>query len=338
MGHVIAIIPASGGAGATTLAAAVAVRAAAAGREVAAVDLDRFGGRLDVVLGVEQEPGWRWDRLVDVAGVVDGVGLARELPRVGSVSVLSGSSASAVGVPDSRRPPTGERPPGGGGGAVDRRITDVVAGLARAHDVTVLDLGRDASVVAAVAPLVDGWVAVVGTRVSQLASAAVSVPLLRQLVDEAEPSVAAGLRRRCEPWVVLRGARVEDEVADAVCDHLDVPVVATLRDDLRLVSDVTDGIPPGTRGRGPIVEAADELLLRLVTSPPRDVAAPPEVRGRGPVPAPDPAADPGEERGRGAVPAPTPAEDPVEDRGRGVVPAPDPAVDPVDEAQWRWSA
>ncbi len=278
MGHVIAVIPASGGAGATTLAAAVAVRAAAAGREVVAVDLDVFGGRLDVVLGVEQEPGWRWDRLQDVAGIVDGVGLARELPRLGSISVLAGGP----------RPDSESRSPTGAAGAADRRLRDVVAGLSRAHDVTVLDLGRDASVVGAIAPLVDDWVVVVGTRVPQLASAAVTVPLLRRLVDSAESaswsasgSGGSRLRRPCEPWVVLRGARMDDDVADAVCDHLDVPVVAAIRDDVRLVSDVTEGVAPGARGRGPVVEAADELLLRLVSAPPREASAVVE-QGRGP--------------------------------------------------------
>lgn len=265
MGHVIGVIPASGGVGASTIAAVLAVRAAETGQPVVAVDLDRFGGRLDVVLGVEQEPGWRWDRLRRVAGVVDGAGLARELPRAGAVAVLAGASR-VVGA---------ERADPGKGPAMDWRrvLPDVVAGLAAAHRITVLDLPRDVIVVDAVAPLLDAWVTVVGTTVPQLASAATSVPLLRRLVDAACARSGDVLRRPCEPWLVLRGARIEDEVADAVCDHLDAPVLGRLRDDLRLVSDVTGGVAPGSRGRGPAVEVADELLLRLVSRPPRDLAA-----------------------------------------------------------------
>ncbi|HKX67458.1 MAG TPA: P-loop NTPase [Intrasporangium sp.] len=265
MGHVIAVMPASGGVGATTIAAVVAVRAAEAGRSVVAVDLDRFGGRLDVVLGVEQEPGWRWDHLLDVAGVVDGVGLARELPIAGTVPVLSASVGS--------RRAFGEE--------WVRILPDVVAGLAAAHPVTVLDVARDERVVSAVAGLVDAWVVVVGTAVPQLAAAAASVPLLRQAVDEAPAesgsgsvdgsAARGGLRPRCEPWIVLRGSRIEDDVADAVTDHLDAPIVATVGDDLRLVSDATSGVAPGSRGRGPVVDAADELLLRLVSRPPLDL-------------------------------------------------------------------
>jgi hypothetical protein len=259
-------MPASGGVGATTIAAVVAVRAAEAGRSVVAVDLDRFGGRLDVVLGVEQEPGWRWDHLLDVAGVVDGLGLARELPLTGTVPVLGASVGSGRAF----------------GEDWVRILPDVVAGLAEAHPVTVLDVARDERVVSAVASLVDAWVVVVGTGVPQLASAAASVPLLRQVVDEAragsgvgsgDGSARGGPRPRCEPWLVLRGRRIEDDVADAVTDHLDAPIVATVGDDLRLVSDATTGVAPGLRGRGPVVDAADELLLRLVSRPPLELGA-----------------------------------------------------------------
>ena len=91
----------------------------------------------------------------------------------------------------------------------------------------------------------------------QLAAAAASVPLLRQVVDEARAGggdaspARGGLRPRCEPWIVLRGRRIEDDVADAVSDHLDTPIVATVGDDLRVVSDATSGVAPGSRGRGP---------------------------------------------------------------------------------------
>ncbi|MDV3222653.1 hypothetical protein [Intrasporangium sp.] len=296
MGHVIAVIPASGGVGATTLAGVLAVRAGEAGQSVVAVDLDRFGGRLDVVLGVEQEPGWRWDRLRDVAGVVDGEGLARELPRVGTVPVLSGTGRTGTPVSTEWM----------------EVLPDVVAGLAAAHRVTVLDVARDLPVVAAVAPFVDAWVVVVGTGVPQLASAAVAVPTLRGLVDGVCAGPVAGVRRRpCQPWVVLRGMRIEDEIADAVCDHLDAPVVARVRDDARLVSDVTCGEAPGSRGRGPAVDAADEILLRLVSRPPVDLA-----------PAPD-----------SASPAAA-----VASAAAGAARPDDPGAAQPAASQWRWSA
>lgn len=262
MGNVIAFMPASGGVGSSTLAAAVAVRAAAAGRSSVAVDLDRLSGRLDVVFGLEQEPGWRWPDLAEVAGVVDGGGLAAELPVACGVPVLSGGGA-------------GWKAPGSGKGVGDgtdgrwlETLPDVVAGLADAHELTVLDLPRDVAVLASVALLVDALVVVAGVQVPQLAAASGVVGGVRQ--------VLAGLRDAgrawehdpllpIEPWVVLRGNRVEPDLEDLVIDELDVPLVATVGDDRRLAAEVTEGIPPGVRGRGEVVRAADEILVRITT-------------------------------------------------------------------------
>jgi MinD-like ATPase involved in chromosome partitioning or flagellar assembly len=271
MGNVIAFVPTSGGVGSSTLAAAVAVRAAAAGRAVVAVDLDPLAGCLDVVFGLEQEPGWRWPELADVAGVVDGQGLADELPVSCGVPVLSGRrdarwdprSASGSGLAsDSRSDSTSGST---SDGWLDT-LPDVVAGLADAHDLTVLDLPRDPAVLDAVALLIDALVVVVGTQVPQLAAASAVVSgtrgLLRRLRDAGRPWEAEPLLP-IEPWVVLRGRRFEADLEDLVMDDLDVPLVATIGDDRRLIAEVAEGLPPGARGRGDVVRAADELLLRL---------------------------------------------------------------------------
>jgi MinD-like ATPase involved in chromosome partitioning or flagellar assembly len=271
MGNVIAFVPTSGGVGSSTLAAAVAVRAAAAGRTVVAVDLDPLAGCLDVVFGLEQEPGWRWPELADVAGVVDGQGLADELPVSCGVPVLSGRrdarwdprSASGSGLAsDTRSDSTSDST---SDGWLDT-LPDVVAGLADAHDLTVLDLPRDPAVLDAVALLIDALVVVVGTQVPQLAAASAVVSgtrgLLRRLRDAGRPWEAEPLLP-IEPWVVLRGRRVEADLEDLVMDDLDVPLVATIGDDRRLIAEVAEGLPPGARGRGDVVRAADELLLRL---------------------------------------------------------------------------
>ena len=284
MGNVIAFMPASGGVGSSTLAAAVAVRAAAAGRTVVAVDLDALAGCLDVLFGLEQERGWRWRELTEVAGVVDGLGLADRLPVSCGVPVLSGRSVAGWASPGAGAARGGGGGDGGGGRGAGRRggdgtrgvgdvaarwldtVPDVVAGLADAHALTVLDLPRDPAVLDAVGLLVDAVVVVVGTQVPQLAAASAVVSgargLLHGLRDsgrswDAEPLLPI------EPWVVLRGRRVEADLEDLVMDELDVPLVATVRDDRRLVAEATEGLPPGARGRGEVVRAADELLLRL---------------------------------------------------------------------------
>lgn len=260
-GRVIAFVPASGGVGASTLGCAVAVRAAAAGRSACVVDLDAVSGRLDVVCGIEQEPGWRWPRLAGVDGVVDGAALSQRLPCATGVPVLTGPPRGPSGTHRGGRR-AGE--PGPARRWVEL-VPDVVAGLAEAHEVVVLDVPRDAGVVARVAAHVDVWVVVVGTHVPQLGAAARTVPWLRTRL--ATVPGQADAPRHDTPWVVLRGQHVDDDVSDAVTDHLDVPVVTLCADDPRVVADVTSGAPPGARGRGPVVEAADTILLRLLSLP-----------------------------------------------------------------------
>ena len=238
MGNVIAFMPASGGVGSSTLAAAVAVRAAATGRTVVAVDLDHVAGCLDVLFGLEQERGWRWRELTEVAGVVDGLGLADELPVSCGVPVLSGRSGASWASPGVGAAGGGDGPGEAGcmaAGWLDT-LPDVVAGLADAHALTVLDLPRDPAVLDAVGLLVDAVVVVVGTQVPQLAAASAVVSGVRGLLHhlrDADRSWDDEPLLPIEPWVVLRGQRVEADLEDLVMDELDVPLVATVRDDRR---------------------------------------------------------------------------------------------------------
>ena len=232
MGQIIAILPGSGGVGASVLGAAVAIRAAAARRSAVAVDLDPWSGGLDTIFGLEQEPGWRWPELEAVSGVVDGHELARRLPVADGVPVLATSRARAEPSEWSVVP-------------------DVLLGLAAAHDITVVDLPRAETTIRLVVPLCHAVVVVVGHHVAQLAAATVAIEQVR----------AGG----GEPWAVLRGPRDLDDLEELVRDHLDVPVLGRLGDDHRVAADLVDGIPPGVRGRGPVVEVADRVLTRLVS-------------------------------------------------------------------------
>ncbi|MGW5240222.1 hypothetical protein ACWEOW_14930 [Monashia sp. NPDC004114] len=290
MGNVIAFVPASGGVGASTLAAAVAVRAAMVGRSCAAVDLDRYAGSLEVRFGVEHSAGWRWPELSEVAGVVDGEALAAELPMSCGVAVLAGYGPHGWGrapgdVPGG--PPGGQWTEGSGeddgepfgrklgaspseareGGDFLVQLADVVTGLSLALDLTVLDLSRDVDVLAAVAHLVDAVVVVAGSDVGQLTALSHVVPGVRRVVRASR--VAGGSWESgppplpVEPWLVLRGTGVEPALQDLVMDALDVPLVAVVGDDRLVLGDLADGLPPGARARGDVVRAADAVLLRL---------------------------------------------------------------------------
>lgn len=68
--QVVSITPVVGGAGASTLACALAGHYAAQGLKVALVDADPRAGGLDVVMGCEQAEGMRWVDILSLEGSV----------------------------------------------------------------------------------------------------------------------------------------------------------------------------------------------------------------------------------------------------------------------------
>lgn len=86
-GHVVAVIGGCGGAGASSLAVALARVAASA----LLVDLDPWGGGIDLLLGGESTPGVRWPDLALQGGRLQWSAVRDALPRHRGVSVLSGT-------------------------------------------------------------------------------------------------------------------------------------------------------------------------------------------------------------------------------------------------------
>ena len=85
---VVGVVGGRGGAGASTLAAAVA-RHLARRTATVLVDLDRASGGIDVLLGLEAADGVRWPDLADARGDVPGADVLALLPRWGPCAVLS---------------------------------------------------------------------------------------------------------------------------------------------------------------------------------------------------------------------------------------------------------
>ena len=90
---VVGVVGGSGGAGASTFAAALA---AGVGGPAVLVDLDRLGGGIDTLLGIEAVPGARWSQLQLGGGRLDPLAFEQGLPRWGDVRVLADPADGAV--------------------------------------------------------------------------------------------------------------------------------------------------------------------------------------------------------------------------------------------------
>jgi secretion/DNA translocation related CpaE-like protein len=84
-GPVIGVVGGSGGVGASSFAAVLALLAGSA----VLVDLDVCGGGIDVVMGLEEVPGARWSGLRLAGGRLDPKVLVTGLPRAGRCAVLA---------------------------------------------------------------------------------------------------------------------------------------------------------------------------------------------------------------------------------------------------------
>lgn len=120
-GALVAVVGGAGGVGASSLAAGLALVAARRGVASALVDLDPVGGGLDLLLGAERTPGWRWPRFAGARGEVSDI--RDVLPATSGVTLVSTARRAAEG-------------------AGPEAVTAVVRGLQRHHRLVVLDAGR----------------------------------------------------------------------------------------------------------------------------------------------------------------------------------------------------
>lgn len=127
---VVGVVGARGGVGASTLAAALAAAAVRAGRRTVLVDGRHTGAGVDVLLGIEEEPGLRWADLSEARGEVDPDRLVDLLPQWSGARVLSTDRVRALARPDDVEP-------------------DVLRALVRASDLVVLDLPAERTVLQA---------------------------------------------------------------------------------------------------------------------------------------------------------------------------------------------
>ena len=85
----VALVPASGGAGASLTSCGLAFHARHIFQEVALVDLDENSASLDITFGLENQPGMRWQDFSDLSGSINGNDILRSLPNRESVGLLT---------------------------------------------------------------------------------------------------------------------------------------------------------------------------------------------------------------------------------------------------------
>lgn len=231
-GALVAVIGGRGGAGATTLSCALAVTAGRAGRSTLLVDGDPLGGGIDLVFGGEQAAGLRWRDLGATRGRVPAAELARALPQMSGLSVLSWDRADPGPV------------------SVDA-VRAVLAAGRRAHELVVVDLPR---------MLDDCSRAVLLSSTTCL----LVVPLeVRAAAAASRVAATAGLLCR-DLRVVTRGPSPSGLSGGQIAGALGLPLLADLKAEPGLDVALERGEPPGRRGRGPLSAGCERLLGELL--------------------------------------------------------------------------
>jgi secretion/DNA translocation related CpaE-like protein len=229
--RVIGVVGGCGGAGASTLAAGLALTAAL--REPSwLVDLDALGGGADAGLGAELSAGARWRDLGTLAGRMSPHALRSALPQVNGVAVVAAGAET-----------TGEFTP--------EAVRAVVSAAGRGGGTTVLDLGRSRTTARDVAlEAVDDLILVVPAELHAVIAA-------RRVVESLGPTAP-------RPRVVVRtvpGALPSVEVARG----LDLSFAGDLPDEMTVRVAVQTGVPAGLL-RGTELAALCQTILSVPTT------------------------------------------------------------------------
>jgi secretion/DNA translocation related CpaE-like protein len=228
-GWLVVVSGSCGGAGASTLAAGLALAAAP---DVLLVDGDAWGGGLDLLLGAERADGLRWSDLTGLRGRVAGEALLAALPEVGGVHVLAASRSAPAPVPD-------------------EALSAVVAGARGVGRSVVVDLprpGAPAEGEAALLAEADLAVLVVPARLRAATAARLVVEMPGSSWSTAHLVVAQ-----------VAGGLSREEVADVVGR----PVLAELAHDRGAVPRAERGEPPAVTARSPLGSATRRILAEV---------------------------------------------------------------------------
>ncbi|MFG3247540.1 septum site-determining protein Ssd [Streptomyces sp. NPDC048187] len=228
----VGVIGGRGGAGASTLACALAVTSAREGLRSLLVDADPMGGGLDVLLGGETADGLRWPAFAASRGRVGGGALEESLPELHALRVLSWDRGDCVSVPP-------------------QAVRAVLAAARRRGGTVVVDLPRR----------IDDGVAEV---LAQLDVGILVVPAeLRAVAAAGRVAAAVGMVLR-DLRVAVRGPYASGLDDREVARLLGLPLVGEVPVESGLLRATESRRPPGTPSRGPLARFCREFWERAL--------------------------------------------------------------------------
>jgi secretion/DNA translocation related CpaE-like protein len=240
-GALVGVVGGRGGAGASVLAAALAVTAVRTALRVLLVDADPYGGGLDLVLGGEEAAGLRWPDLAGTTGRVNGFALHDALPRVGELCVLSWDRGDILEIP----PDAVEAVVDGGRGGSDLVVVD----LPRRPDEAVVRVLQAADQVLLVVP-------------AEVRACAAAARVARALTPH-----CADLR------AVVRGPAPAGLRSGDVARSLGIRLAGVMRAEPGLAAGLERGDPPGSHVGGPLAGLCRKVLASLDLPPGGSAAA-----------------------------------------------------------------
>jgi secretion/DNA translocation related CpaE-like protein len=196
------------------------------------IDADPASGGLDLLLGAERMPGWRWPRLATACGHLGD--LTSQLPSVDGIDLLSmGRSES----------PAGWAPQA-------EQLKAVLRSAMRSHETTVVDLSRTLGDAAEEA----------------LRRAELTVLVVRDDVRgiAAGREVARRLGGECGGLgIVVRHGKAHRLEPDVVAGAVGLPLLGSFVEDPMLALAAERGDPPGRSGRNGLSRLCRQLLDAL---------------------------------------------------------------------------
>ncbi|MFC6884158.1 MULTISPECIES: septum site-determining protein Ssd [Actinomadura] len=231
-GTTVCVVGACGGAGASAFATALGLTASRAGAQTLLIDGDRFGGGLDLLLGLEQQEGARWPDLAERRGRLSAATLREALPRTGELSVLSWRRGEPVPV-------------------TQEAVLSLLDAAVRGFDLVVVDVPRY--------PDETGRSALRAADVTYLA-----VPAEVRATVAADGLSAALRRETSDLRLVVRGPAPGGLTPEVVAKALDMPLTGVFERDRRFPTAIEEGDLGRVTRRGPLTDLCADLIADLL--------------------------------------------------------------------------